>query len=86
MSTTLESTRNWVRNRYSNIEKRISKRGFDVFKGLRSTALDAFSISGIPSTRLEEWKYSHIAPQLSHGFGTDEAEDTLPKAENVPAP
>ena len=86
MSTTLESTRNWVRNRYSNIEKRISKRGFDVFKGLRSTALDAFSISGIPSTRLEEWKYSHIAPQLSHGFGTDEAAETLPKAENIPAP
>jgi Fe-S cluster assembly protein SufD len=60
--STLATDRNIYATQFSEIVDRLPGRGLDWLQRLRKNAIERFDQLGFPTTRLEEWKYTNVAP------------------------
>lgn len=56
---------NWVENEFAKVEQ---QEGAAALSALRKSALKSFSKLGFPSSKLEEWRYTNVAPIASGKF------------------
>lgn len=53
---------------FAELEREAARRGPDWVHGIRTQAIGRFAELGFPSTRLEDWRYTNVAPITQIGF------------------
>src|SRR2546426_3993532 len=64
----LMTEQNIYATQFSEIVDRLPGRGLTWMDRLRKNAVERFLELGFPTTRLEEWKYTNVAPIRRHTF------------------
>ncbi len=60
--------KNWYLSRFKDFENSLNGESAKPIHKLRKEAIENFSLLNFPTTHDEDWKYTSIAPLLSHNF------------------
>jgi Fe-S cluster assembly protein SufD len=68
MTTAVNATYGAYLDRFLDLEKQRGGKGPAWLESLRTDAIRAFADLGFPTTHLEDWKYTNVAPIANHPF------------------
>ena len=68
MTTAVKNSQDVYLHHYRDFEKRVAGKDPTWLRALRADAIQAFADLGFPTTHLEDWKYTNVAPIASTTF------------------
>jgi Fe-S cluster assembly protein SufD len=65
-------SKGWYISSFKKFEESLNGEAKSELHKIRKNAINLFSETGFPTTKVEDWKYTNVSPIFNHEFSTDE--------------
>ncbi len=67
-------SKDWYISSFKKFEENLNGEAKSELHKIRKNAINLFSETGFPSTKVEDWKYTKVSPIFNHEFTADETD------------